>query len=57
MGLSSWTFSAFQRWQNQYDQDRGGGPVLKHDLSTRFNIFILGALRKLKKKQLGMHVF
>ena len=22
MGLNSWTFSAFQRWQNQYDQER-----------------------------------
>ena len=26
----------------------GGDPVLKHGLSTRFNIFILGALRKFK---------
>ena len=22
MGLNSWTFSPFQRWQNQYDQER-----------------------------------
>ena len=50
MGLNL-PFSAFQQWQNQYDQDCGGGPVLKHDLSTQFNIFILGALRKLKKKK------
>ena len=57
MGLNSWTFSAFQRWQNQYDQDRGRGPVLKHDLSTRFNIFILGALRKFKINNLACTSF